>query len=177
MKTVSSTKTVVTEIIEPGDANFLGKAFGGAILSKIDLCAYATAFRFSGMVCVTASFDRVDFHEPIDVGELVSLEGLVTYVGRTSLEITIEVYAENLMTAKRRHTNTARVTMVALKDGKPCPVPRLICESREDKIRFLEGQMRRDLRRVQRLELEERLAGLHSASDEDLDMLLKRISG
>lgn len=177
MKSVSSTLTVVTEIIEPGDANFLGKAFGGAILSKIDLCAYATAFRFSGMVCVTASFDRVDFHEPIDVGELVSLEGMVTYVGRTSLEITIEVYAENLMTAKRRHTNTARVTMVALKDGKPCPVPRLRCETRDDKIRFLEGQMRRDLRREQGLELKERLAGLHAASDEDLDVLLERISG
>lgn len=172
MKTVSSTRTVVTEIIEPNDANFLGKAFGGAILSKIDLCAYATASRFAETICVTASFDRVDFLEPIEVGELVSLEGYVSYVGRTSLEVTIDVYAENVLTAHRRHTNTARVTCVALRDGKPAEVPRLRCETREDKVRFLEGHLRRELRKRASSELDTQIAGIRNAGDAELDRLL-----
>src|SRR5437762_9671530 len=132
MKTVTSTRTEMSEIMQPNDANFVNKVFGGTILGLIDLCAYATSSRFAGGICVTASFDRVDFHEPIDVGELVTLIGHVTYVGRTSLETTIEVYAENLFTAVKRHTNTARVTVVALDEKmKPKEVPRLICESRD----------------------------------------------
>src|ERR1700690_1438117 len=120
----------MSEVMQPQAANFLGKVFGGSILAKIDLCAYATASRFAGGICVTASFDRVDFHEPINVGELVTLISHVTYVGRTSLEMTIEVYAENLFTGTRRHTNTARVTMVHLDQNlKPQQVPRLICET------------------------------------------------
>lgn len=172
MKTVSSTRTVVAEIIEPNDANFLGKAFGGAVLSKIDLCAYATASRFAETICVTASFDRVDFLEPIEVGELVSLEGYVSYVGRTSLEVTIDVYAENVLTAHRRHTNTARVTCVALRDGRPAEVPRLRCETREDKIRFIEGHMRRQLQRKEKAELDAQFESLRNAADEELDRLL-----
>ncbi len=133
-------------IMEPNDANFLGKVFGGAILSKIDLCAYATASRYAGTICVTASFDRVDFLEPIEVGELVTLKGSIGYVGRTSIEVTIEVFAENVMTSTRRHTNTARVTMVAMKDGKPFPVPPLECDTREERIAYLEGKVRRLIR-------------------------------
>lgn len=171
-KTLSSSRTLMTEIIEPNDSNFLGKAFGGAILSRIDLCAYATASRFAETICVTASFDRVDFLEPIEVGELVTLEGYVTYVGRTSLEVTIEVFAENVMTAKRRHTNTARVTMVALRDGKPAEVPRLLFETREDKLQFLEGKMRRELRGKQKAELEAELAHLGMGDEDELNRLL-----
>jgi acyl-CoA hydrolase len=133
----------MSEVMTPNDANFLGKVFGGRVLSLVDLCAYVTAARFSGEVCVTASFDKVDFHEPIEVGEVVSLIGMVTYVGRTSVEVTIEVYAENVFKGIKRHTNTARVTMVAIRDQKPVRVPRLIFEAREDKIRFLLGLARR----------------------------------
>ena len=108
-KTPSSTRLEMTELVA-GRCNFLGKAFGGAILSMIDLCAYATASRFAGSVCVTASIDRVDFHEPIEVGEMVTMVGIVSYVGRTSVEVTIEVFAEDIYKQTRRHTNTARVT-------------------------------------------------------------------
>src|SRR5689334_20124953 len=111
-KAVASTRFDMSEIMTPNDSNFLGKAFGGSILAKIDLCAYITASRFAGEVCVTASFDRVDFHEPIEVGEVVSMTGVVSYVGRTSVEVTIEVYAENIFKNTKRHTNTARVTTV-----------------------------------------------------------------
>lgn len=172
-KTVSSSRLQMAEVIEPNDANFLGKAFGGAILAKIDLCAYATASRFAEAICVTASFDRVDFHEPIEVAELVTFEGFVSYVGRTSVEVTIQVYAENVLSSMRRHTNTARVTMVALKDGRPHEVPRLICETRDDKIRFLEGKLRRELRSAQQEEFDRLAAAFRTAEDAELDRLLQ----
>ncbi|HVL38301.1 MAG TPA: acyl-CoA thioesterase [Fimbriimonadaceae bacterium] len=177
-KTVSSTLTTMSEIMQPGDANFLGKVFGGRLLSLIDLCAYTTASRFAESVTVTASFDRVDFHEPIEVGEVLTLQGLVSYVGRTSVEVTIEVFAEDIFKGVRRHTNTARVTMVALKDNRPTEVPRLICETREDKIRYLEGKLRRELRTKQREERDRLSAEFGVASEEELDRLLalERIS-
>ena len=158
--------------MQPQDANFLGKVFGGAILSKIDLCAYATASRFAGTICVTASFDRVDFHEPIEVGELVTFVGHVSFVGRTSVEVTIEIFAENVMLGTRRHTNTARVTMVAMKEGKSAEVPRLICETRDDKIRFLEGKLRRELRAKHNEERSKFYDQFNQATDEELDQLL-----
>jgi len=163
----------MSEVMQPNDANFLGKVFGGTILGLIDLCAYATSSRFAGGICVTASFDRVDFHQPIDVGELVTVIGHVTYVGRTSLEATIEVYAENLFTGHKRHTNTARVTMVGLDENlKPKVVPRLICETREERIRFLEGRLRRELRSRQSEERELIAQRLRTASDDELDRLM-----
>jgi len=159
----------MSKVMEPTDANFLGKVFGGSILSLLDLTAYAVSARFAENICVTASFDRVDFHEPIEVGALVVCEGFVSYVGRTSIEVTIEIFAENIFLGERKHTNTARVTMVSLKDGKPHPVPRLICETREDKLRFLEGQMRREMRTRQREELAAGVAAVNELSDAELD--------
>ncbi len=169
---VSATRTIMSEIMTPNDANFLGKVFGGRLLSLIDLCAYTTAARFSGEVCVTASFDRVDFHEAIEVGELITLEGIVSYVGRTSIEVTIEVHAEHIFRRTKRHTNTARVTMVAIKDNKPTAVPRLICETKAEKLSFLEGKVRRELRTKQREEREKVFARFRLASEAELDQLL-----
>ncbi len=162
----------MSEVMQPQDANFLGKVFGGSILAKIDLCAYATSSRFAGTICVTASFDRVDFHDAIEVGDLVIFVGHVSYVGRTSVEVTIEIYSENLILGTTRHTNTARVTMVALKDGKPQVVPRLVCETRDDKIRFLEGKLRRELRTKHGEERQRIHAKFNSATNEELDALL-----
>ncbi|HEY0867805.1 MAG TPA: acyl-CoA thioesterase [Fimbriimonas sp.] len=173
-KTVSSTLTVMTEIMQPNDANFLGKVFGGRLLASIDLCAYTTAARFSGEVCVTASFDQVDFHEPIEVGEVVTMTGHITYVGRTSLEVTIEVEAENILEGTRRHTNTARVTMVAVRDGKPVEVPRLVCETRDDKLRFLQGRYRKESRGNLNKARAAAYATFELASDAELDEMLKK---
>lgn len=162
----------MSEVMTPTGANFLGKVFGGTILSLLDLVAYATSSRYAGAICVTASFDRVDFHEPIEVGELVICEGMVHYVGRTSIEVTIEAFAENVFTGVRRHTNTARVTMVAIKDGKPHEVPRLICETTEDKVKFLEGRLRREIRGLQDGDFDRIAATFRNASDEALDRLM-----
>lgn len=171
-RTVSESRVTLAEVIEPTDANFLGKAFGGALLAKIDLCAYACSSKYAGTLAVTASFDRVDFHEPIEVGELVTLEGTITFVGRSSMEVTIEVFSDNLLTRQRRHTNTARVTMVALQDGKPVEVPRLICESIADKHRFLEGKLRKERRFAHRAEFDTMLGRIRSTPEPELDFLL-----
>jgi len=171
-KTVEQTRVEMSQVMTPGDANFLGKVFGGSILSMIDLVAYATASKFAGNICVTASFDRVDFHVPIEVGDLVSMIGYVSFAGRTSVEITIEIYAENVLSGDRRHTNTARVTMVAIRDGKPTPVPQLICETREERLRFLSAKLRRELRGKQLEEFERLLDDYNKRPDEDLAQLM-----
>lgn len=171
-RTVSSSRLTMSEVMTPTGANFLGKVFGGTILSLLDLVAYATASRYAGNICVTASFDRVDFHEPIEVGEIVICEGCVTYTGRTSLEVTIEAFAENVFSRARRHTNTARVTMVAIKDNRPIAVPKLVCETREDKIRFLEARLRRELRVVQRAQFDDLASRFRLADDTRLDEMM-----
>lgn len=169
---VSQTRVEMAQVMTPNDANFLGKVFGGSLLSMIDLVAYATASKFAGATCVTASIDRVDFIQPIEVGEIVTMVGHVGFVGRTSVEVSIDVFAENIYMRLRRQTNTARVTMVALRDNKPAEVPRLVCETRDDKVRFLEGRTRRLRRQHQRQEFDAILKRFSEASDEELDELM-----
>lgn len=176
-KTVFETRTRLAQIMTPNDANVLGKVFGGSILAMIDLTASATAQKFSGTIAVTASFDRVDFHQPINVGDLVTMEGHVSYVGRTSMEITIDVWATTLVTGETRHSNTARVTMVALKEGKPVEVPRLVCESREDKIAFLVARARRERRAEAKSELDAQRAEFLEMDDASLDAALSQPKG
>ncbi len=170
---VSETRVETSQVMTPTDANFLGKVFGGRVLSLIDLVAYAVSSRFAGTLCVTASFDRVDFHHPIEVGDLVTMVGYISYVGRTSMEVSVDVYSENVFVRGRHHTNTARVTMVALKDGKPTPVPRLQCETREEHVQFLEGQLRRQFRGRAQADLKRLMERLHSLADEELAGLVR----
>jgi len=166
---VQETSVELAQIMTPNEGNFLGKVFGGAVLAMIDLCASATAQKFSGRLCVTAAFDRVDFREPIEIGELLTIRGHISYTGRTSMDVTINVFATNLANGKRRHTNTARVTMVALgDDGRPTPVPALECEAREEKIGFLMGRLRRELRTSRLAELEKHELRFDSATDAEL---------
>lgn len=173
-KTVNETRTQLAQIMTPTDANFLGKVFGGSLLALVDLCASATAQKFSGEICVTAAFDQVNFRSPIEIGELVTLTGHVSFAGRTSMEVTIDVDSTNLRTGLSRHTNTARVTMVAIKDGQPTAVPQLICQTREEKVRFLDAKLRRDSREQRRQEAELVRSSLEQASDEELDRLMPR---
>lgn len=171
-KTVAESRTELAQIMTPLEANVLGNVFGGAILAMIDLTASATAQKFSGTVAVTASFDRVDFNEPIDVGNLVTMTGCVTYVGRTSMEISIEVTATDLRSGVTRQSNLARVTMVAMRDGKPTPVPRLICETKDEKVQFLVSQARRERRMVHRSELEQTREKYAAMEESELDALI-----
>jgi acyl-CoA hydrolase len=99
------------------------------------------------MPCVTVSVDRVDFREPIMIGELIIMKASVNWVGKTSMEIGCRVEAENLLTGVRRHTNSCYTTFVALDDkGKPCAVPPLILETEEDHRRNAAAAARRQRR-------------------------------
>ena len=146
-KPVSHSRTTITELMIPAYANFGGKIHGGILLSLMDKLAYACAAKHAGNYCVTVSVDGVNFREPVEVGELVSLMGSVNYVGRTSLVIGIKVIAENVRTGIVKHTNTSYFTMVAKDDaGNPTEVPPLLLETEDDARRFLEAMKRRELR-------------------------------
>jgi uncharacterized protein (TIGR00369 family) len=146
-KPVRASRTTITELMIPAYANFGGKIHGGILLSLMDKAAYACASRHSGNYCVTVSVDGVDFLQPVDVGDLVSLRASVNYVGRTSLIVGIKVTAENARLGIVKHTNTSYFTMVARDDvGQPVLVPPLILETDDDLRRFATASKRRKLR-------------------------------
>lgn len=140
----------------PQDANILGHVFGGAIMAMVDKAAAVAAFRHARTNCVTASIDRVDFREPIHVGELVVCKASVNFVGTTSMEIGVRVEAEDLISGIRRHTNTCYLTFVAIdRNGRPVPVPLVIPETDEQRRRYDGAQSRRK-RRVEERQTEKR---------------------
>jgi len=144
---VSFSRTTITELMIPAYANFGGKIHGGILLSLMDKVAYACAAKHAGNYCVTVSVDGVNFRQPVEVGELVSLMASVNYVGRTSLVVGIKVIAENVRTASVKHTNTSYFTMVAKDDdGALTEVPPLLLETTDDARRFLEAMKRKELR-------------------------------
>ena len=146
-KPVSHSRTTLTELMIPAYANFGGRVHGGILLSLMDKVAYACAAKHAGQYCVTVSVDGVNFRQPVEVGELVSLMASVNYVGRTSLVVGIKVIAENVKTGSVKHTNTSYFTMVAKDDHeKPTEVPPLLLETSDDIRRFLEAMKRKELR-------------------------------
>src|ERR1700753_3535220 len=136
-KPVSFSETVITELMIPSYSNFGGKIHGGIILSLMDKVAYVCAAKHAGNYCVTASIDTVDFLQPVEVGELVSLMASVNYVGNTCLVVGIRVISENIKTNEVKHTNTSYFTMVAKdEDNNLVQIPGLILENKEDMRRF-----------------------------------------
>ena len=140
-----------SELMMPHDANILGHVFGGAILALMDKCAAVAAFRHARSACVTASIDRVDFREPIHVGDLVVMLASVNFAGRTSMEVGVRVEAEELLSGRRRHTNSCYLTFVAVdRNGRPIEVPRVIPETDDEKRRYEAAQARRQRRLEER---------------------------
>ncbi len=163
-------RTTITELMIPSYANFGGKIHGGILLSLIDKVAYACASKHAGAYCVTVSVDTVDFLQPVEVGELVSLKASVNYVGNTSLVVGIKVIAENVKDGLVKHTNTSYVTMVAKGDNdKPQRVPGLILESKTEVRRFAEAIKRKELKFSHKAEMDEARSELDTTSA--LDML------
>ena len=130
-------ESVVADLMMPHQANGLHRpsVFGGAIMSMVDRCAALAAMRHCGGQATTLSIDRILFKEPIRVGELVEVKARVVHVGRTSMSILANVYAENLREAgRRRHTNECWLTFVHLdEEGRPAHVPPLELETVEDR--------------------------------------------
>jgi acyl-CoA hydrolase len=138
----------------PQHANNLGHVFGGIVLAMMDRAAAVAAIRHARMTCVTASIDRVDFREPIHVGDLVVMKASVNYVGRTSMEVGVRVEAEDLFTGNRRHTNSCYLTFVAVDgDGRPVEVAGLVAES-DAEVRRYNAAIARRKRRLEEREAE-----------------------
>jgi len=152
-KTVKESQHESSELMMPQDANNLGHIFGGVILSMMDKTAAIAAFRHSRASVVTASIDRVDFREPIHLGDLVVMKASVNYVGRTSMEVGVRVEAEELLTGRRRHTNSCYLTFVAVdRNGRPVEIPGVVPETPEDKRRYQAAEQRRKRRLEERAE-------------------------
>jgi acyl-CoA hydrolase len=149
--TVHDSQHETSEIMMPQHANNLGHVFGGVVLAMMDRTAAVAAIRHSRTTCVTASIDRVDFREPIHLGDLVIMKASVNYVGTTSMEIGVRVEAEDLLSGERRHTNSCYLTFVAVdQDGRPVPVPALRPETPDQKRRSQAAQNRRRRRLEER---------------------------
>jgi uncharacterized protein (TIGR00369 family) len=154
-KPISFSETTITELMIPSYSNFGGKIHGGILLSLMDKVAYVCAAKHAGNYCVTASIDTVNFLEPVEVGELVSVMASVNYVGKTSIVVGIRITSQNVKTSVVKHTNTSYFTMVAKdENNKPAEVPGLILESPGQIRRFIEAIKRKELRQHYREEVE-----------------------
>jgi acyl-CoA hydrolase len=131
--TLAESHTEMTEYLLPNDTNDLGRALGGAVLHWMDICGAISAMRFANQQVVTASMDHVDFISPIDLGEVAVVEGYVFDVGRTSIDVKVDVRAENPRNDEERKTTTSFFTFVALDEsGIPAAVPRLDCPTEDE---------------------------------------------
>lgn len=146
-RTPDASESTVSELMMPHQVNNLGHVFGGELLSMVDRAAAVAAMRHAGGPVVTVSIDRVDFKEPIFSGELVTCHARVNYVGRTSIEVGVDVVAENLLSGVKRNTNSCLLTFVAIDEHhRPCPVPPLELRSPDDERRHREAVRRREVR-------------------------------
>jgi acyl-CoA hydrolase len=131
----------ITTFVMPHMQNVRGDLFGGELMALVDQAAAVAAIRHAGGPAVTASIERVDFRERIPVGALVTCAATVDYVGNSSMDIAVEVYAERVSSGEKRHTHTAHVVFVALdEDGKPRRVPRLVPETSEERHRYTRAE-------------------------------------
>jgi acyl-CoA hydrolase len=147
-KTPSESAVEMNEWVLPQHGNNLGNTFGGVLMSWVDLGGAMAAQRHARRTVVTAAMDAVDFVAPIRVGQMVSLDCRVIYVGRTSIEVRVYVEAEDPLTGDRDHALSANVTYVALgPNGRPTEVPPLYPETDEERRLFKEAEARRKARR------------------------------
>ncbi|HNY63823.1 MAG TPA: acyl-CoA thioesterase [Deltaproteobacteria bacterium] len=161
-KRVKESTVLMAQLMTPEDANPAGNVHGGVIMKLIDNAGGAVAARHARSNVVTASIDRLSFHHPVHIGDLVTFKASVNAVGRTSMEVGVRVEAENLITGKVRHTASAYLTYVALGgDARPRDVPPLILESEDEERRFNEAKARTQMRRLER----EREEGKRPAGD------------
>lgn len=140
-------EVTLSQLMLPSNSNFSGKIHGGYILSLMDQIAFACAAKHSGNYCVTASVNTVDFLNPIEVGELVTLKASINYVGRSSMVVGIHVESEDIRTGIIKHCNSSYFTMVAKNEqGETTPIPGIILETKDDIRRFLTSVERQKLK-------------------------------
>ena len=145
--TVRETQSDYAEVCLPNDANLLGNMLGGHVMHLVDLCGAIAAMRHARCTVVTAAIDQMTFLHPIHIGELVRLKSQVNRVFRTSMEVGVKVWVENLQSGELKHTSSAYLTFVALdRAGKRVALPQVVPETEEEKRRFEEAAERRAYR-------------------------------
>ncbi len=148
-KFASDSLTTMTEMVLPNDTNTLNNLMGGRLLHMMDICAAITAQKHSNRVVVTASVDNVSFSAPIPLGSVVTLRSWVTRAFNSSMEVYIEVHAENIPAGERLMSNKAFFTFVAVDQlGRPIDVPTVVPQTDEEKALYDSALRRRQLRLV-----------------------------
>ena len=146
-KPVQESQSEYSELALPNDANVLGHVLGGRVMHLVDLAGALAALRHARCPVVTASVDHMNFLHPVHIGELIMLRSSVNRVFRTSMEVGVKVWVEDLRTGNRRHTSSAYLTFVAVDmDGTCVPIVPVIPETAEEKRRFEEALQRREYR-------------------------------
>ena len=147
-KTVDASRSEMAEVVLPAQTNPLGKLLGGHVMHLVDIAGAMAAHRHANSYAVTASVDSIDFRNPVNLGEIVTLKSQVNRVFHTSMEVGVEVYSENVLTGERKHTTSAYVTFVAIDETTRLPkeVPPLIIRTAEEKRRYREAARRRKAR-------------------------------
>lgn len=149
-KRVADSQMRLALLMNPDQANSLGDVHGGEIMKLVDEAGALTAMKHARQIVVTVAMDSMKFLSPVHVGDLVTLNASVNYIGRTSMEVGIRVHAENVVTGQVTHTNSAYAVYVAIdRAGRTTPVPPLILETDEDRRRWDEGAARQQYRLTQ----------------------------
>lgn len=147
MKTVSASRVTMNELVMPNDTNPFGNLMGGQLMKWMDICSAIAAQKHSNRTVVTVAVDSVEFKSAIKLGEVVVIEGEVTRAFTTSMEVYMQVWAENLRTGSRRLCTTSYYTFVAVDaDGNPVPVPAIQPETEYEKYQYEAAGERRKMR-------------------------------
>jgi len=151
VKNVDNSSVIMRHMVSQNDANLAGIMHGGVVMKHIDDAAGVVAIKHTGSNVVTASIDRLDFHNPVFIGNLLTVKACINMVGKTSMEIGVRVEAEDIISQNVRHTASAYLTFVALdENNRPAPVPPIEMTTDDEKRRNREAMDRRQVRLAER---------------------------
>lgn len=152
-KPPSESRIVLNTLMMPQHANHFGNVHGGIIMKLADEAAAIAAMRHAQKPCVTVAMDSMTFRQPVHIGEIVTCTASITYTHRSSMEVSVEVNAEEPMSGKHTHTNSAHLVFVALDaDGRPSTVPEVLLQSDEERAAYAQAEKRQRLRLERRRE-------------------------
>lgn len=173
-KTVKQSRIEISQLMLPSNTNFGGKIHGGYILGLMDQIAFGCASKHSRSYCVTASVDKVNFLNSIEVGELVTMKASVNFVGHSSMVVGIRVEAENIRTGETKHCNSSYFTMVAVDDSsKPVKVPGLEISTEEELRRYLKAIKRKEATKLRDIEFKNTNFDMNEYSEKLKDYRIK----
>ena len=148
---VSESAAEYSELALPNDANIIGNLLGGKIMHVVDLAAAIAATKHARNVCVTASVDHMESLHPVKIGQWVRLRASVNRAFRTSMEVGVKVWVEDLIRGGQQHVSSAYLTFVAIDaEGRGVPVPPIIPETDDERRRYQQAGERREYRLAQR---------------------------